>query len=192
MLDMVDTVTMSKPVSKISEVQQGRKFLYLGLFFVLALAYLQADISSPTTPIPSSEISAIGGTAIQSKRDEIMFIPEVLSTPTLSSNLGVIPYFKGEVDVGRTKAQVHTTLQTYFHTEGGSSVSPHLRAFEQTSLTGDWLFISSNVFIYTTAALEASTTSTYSTLKKLTRIVPYLFRDTNRTSAARVASLNLR
>jgi uncharacterized protein (PEP-CTERM system associated) len=133
-------------------------------FFLSSFAIAQGGVSPPTTTIPSAEIPAVGGSEINNKKDEIKFLPGVRSTLTYSSNLSktpggasgfvaeVAPYIDASVDTDRTKAQVFANLRTFFRTQGGSSVSPDLRASGQTALIGDWLWVSGSASIISLAA----------------------------------------
>ena len=121
-------------------------------------------VNSPSTTLPSSELPALGaGTATQNK-DELKFLPGVRSSLTYSSNLArtanssagwiaeVSPYVQASINSDRTKGDLYATLRGFFRTQGGSSLSPDLRANGQTALIGDWLWISGAANIYSVAS----------------------------------------
>jgi uncharacterized protein (PEP-CTERM system associated) len=162
---MVVTADMATVFNLASTFSKGyRAALGAGLLMGTSLTLAQTTGSPPTIAVPSAELPAIGGSEIQNKKEEIKFLPGVRSTFTYSSNLSrttggssgfvaeVAPYFEGSVDSDRTKAQVYATLRTFFRSQGGSSVTPDLRASGQTALVGDWLWISGNASVYSLAS----------------------------------------
>jgi uncharacterized protein (PEP-CTERM system associated) len=168
---MVDTDTGSNLKVNCATHQNIRHVLFWSLYVVSGLAMSQGSLSSPTIAIPSAEIQTIGGSENLSRKEEIRFLPGVRATTTYSSNLSrtpngssgfvaeVSPYLEGSIDSGRTKAQVFANLRTFFRTQGGTSISPDLRASGQTALLGDWLWISGSASISTLAANPLSAVS---------------------------------